>query len=140
LVPAEQPARTMLAIRTDHTNAPRSATGRRGSALAADSSAPIPMPSNLTFKKVQLKAKHQYTATLGGRADTAFDPHTLRSNTMTRFQPATTASKAIAQGGRAKCGNTMLLASMVANVPGYVRCTFECPVCEHSETAVLKFQ
>jgi site-specific recombinase XerD len=36
------------------------------------------MPANLTFKKVQLKAKHQYTATLGGRADTAFDPHTMR--------------------------------------------------------------
>jgi hypothetical protein len=36
------------------------------------------MPANLTFKKVQLKAKHQYTATLGGRADTAFDPHMMR--------------------------------------------------------------
>jgi hypothetical protein len=56
---------------------------------------------------------------------------------MTRFQPATPASNAIIRPNSAKCGNRMLLAGMVSDMPGHDRCTFECPVCEHVEMMIV---
>jgi hypothetical protein len=68
----------MVAIRTDHTNAPRSATGRRGSALAADSNAPIPMAGNYDVPKMSKPSGRSGQTALHLRTADGSAPASLR--------------------------------------------------------------
>jgi predicted RNA-binding Zn-ribbon protein involved in translation (DUF1610 family) len=37
-----------------------------------------------------------------------------------------------------KCGTVMLLARIMPDIPGHDLRTFECPMCDHSESIVAK--
>jgi hypothetical protein len=58
---------------------------------------------------------------------------------MTRFKPATPATNAIIRPPCEKCGNSTLLARIEPDEPGYDRRTFECPVCDHSQSTIIKY-
>jgi predicted RNA-binding Zn-ribbon protein involved in translation (DUF1610 family) len=38
-----------------------------------------------------------------------------------------------------KCGTQMMLARVMPESPGHEQRTFECPMCEHSESVLVKF-
>ena len=54
------------------------------------------------------------------------------------FAPATPYSDSIERPGCAKCGTATLLVGLEPERPGYELHTFQCPNCEHYETAVAK--
>jgi hypothetical protein len=49
-------------------------------------------------------------------------------------------SRAITRPPCPKCGTTMMLARIEPHTPGYDMRTFECPACDHSESAVVHFE
>ena len=53
---------------------------------------------------------------------------------MIRLQPDTTRPEC------PQCGTQMLLARVVPDAPGHEQRTFECPMCEHSESVLIKFE
>lgn len=57
---------------------------------------------------------------------------------MQRFQLATPASIATKRPPCPKCGTMMMLARIEAHGPEYRKRTFECPSCNHSESALVK--
>ncbi len=61
---------------------------------------------------------------------------------MTIFQPATPFSNSIVRVRPpcSKCGTQMLLALVEPDKPDHDKRTFECPVCEHSESFVAKYK
>jgi hypothetical protein len=48
-------------------------------------------------------------------------------------------SRAITRPPCPKCGTTTALARIAPHTPGYEMRTFECPACDHSESAVVHF-
>jgi hypothetical protein len=48
-------------------------------------------------------------------------------------------SRAITRPPCSKCGATVMLTHVEPHTPGYDLRTFECPVCKHSESAVVHF-
>jgi predicted RNA-binding Zn-ribbon protein involved in translation (DUF1610 family) len=52
----------------------------------------------------------------------------------------TNSSQPIVRPECPKCGTTMMLARIVPEAPGKDRRTFECPMCEHSECILVKFE
>jgi hypothetical protein len=62
--------------------------------------------------------------------------------TVPRFQPSTNTSIAIAVACPEcpRCGTQMMLARIMPGSLGHELRTFECPMCEHSEGALVKFE
>ena len=54
------------------------------------------------------------------------------------FAPATSYSDSIARPGCSECGTATFLVGIKSERPGYALITFECPKCEHFETALWK--
>ena len=54
------------------------------------------------------------------------------------FAPATPDSDAIARPSCSECGTATMLVGIEQSYPGYELRTFECPNCEHFETALAK--
>jgi hypothetical protein len=50
------------------------------------------------------------------------------------------ASQGIVCPDCAKCGTAMLIARIEHEAPDEDRRTFECPMCEHSESILVKFE
>ena len=69
----------------------------------------------------------------------ALPPVTGRSS-MTRHHPATPYSNSIVRPQCSKCGAKMMLARITPDKPDHDRRTFECAVCDHSESHVVKYK
>ena len=54
------------------------------------------------------------------------------------FAPATPYSDSIARPGCSECGTATFLVGIESERSGYALITFECPKCEHFETALWK--
>jgi hypothetical protein len=52
------------------------------------------------------------------------------------FAPATAHSDSIARPGCSECGTATLLVGIESDVPATNYTTFQCPKCEHFETAI----
>jgi hypothetical protein len=59
---------------------------------------------------------------------------------VTIYRPATPYSDSILRPACPKCGATMLLSHIEPVKPDYDKRTFVCPMCHHSESAVVKFK
>jgi predicted RNA-binding Zn-ribbon protein involved in translation (DUF1610 family) len=59
---------------------------------------------------------------------------------MTLYQPPTAPFNWIVQRPCPKCGADMVVVRIEPDAPGHDRRTFNCPVCTHSETMVVKFE
>ena len=57
---------------------------------------------------------------------------------MTNYQPATPHSDSIERPNCSKCGTKMRLFGIEAERPGYELRSFECPKCNHVQTAIGK--
>jgi hypothetical protein len=57
---------------------------------------------------------------------------------ITKFAPATSHSDSIAPPGCSECGTATSLVGIESERPGYELHTFQCPKCEHFETAIGK--
>ena len=57
---------------------------------------------------------------------------------MTKYQPATPHSDSIERPNCPKCGTKMRLFGIEAERPGYELHSFECPKCNHIQTAIGK--
>ena len=58
---------------------------------------------------------------------------------MTRYRLDTAATKAIIRPPCEKCGSSTLLARVEPDEPGYDRRTFECPICNHSHSVIVRY-
>jgi len=54
------------------------------------------------------------------------------------FAPATAHSDVIVRPSCSQCGTTTVLVGIESERPGYDLRTFQCPKCEHFDTAVAK--
>jgi ribosomal protein S27E len=57
---------------------------------------------------------------------------------MTTYEPATPHSDSILRPPCAKCGTKTRLFGIEAEKPGYELLSFECPKCQHIQTAIGK--
>ena len=55
-----------------------------------------------------------------------------------KLAPATSHSDSIARPGCSECGTATFLVGIEPERPGYETHTFQCPQCEHFETAIGK--
>ena len=59
---------------------------------------------------------------------------------MTIFEPATAYSNSIVRPPCSKCGTQVLLALIEPDKPDHDKRTFECSICGHSESFVVKYR
>ncbi len=59
---------------------------------------------------------------------------------MTIFSPATAYSNSIVRPPCSKCGTQMLLARIEPDKPDHDKRTFQCSICDHSESFVVKYK
>ena len=59
---------------------------------------------------------------------------------MTIFQPATPYSNSIIRPPCSKCGAKMLLSRIEPDKPDHDKRTFDCPICNTSESFVVKYR
>jgi len=62
----------------------------------------------------------------------------MRSGMRAIFAPATPDSDSLVRPNCSKCGTATVLVGIEPERPGYELHTFQCPNCEHFETAVGK--
>ena len=59
---------------------------------------------------------------------------------MSRYQPATSYSDAIARPICPKCGAKMMLARIEPDSPSHEKRMFECPACSHEISEIIEFK